>query len=617
MKLKSSILILALLVPMFAFALPKFAMAADPQFSCNPDPKIGHVGDDVSVAIKLDQVTDLNAWQFKIRWDQKVLKYKSIEWGWLVIEDVGDFNLDYVVDSTDLGIMGAAWGSFVGDPNWNSACDLMPDGVIDSTDLGTLGAHWGHFGTSASTRTTSLSVVGNELDVFEGYTDPLFVSSSATPVILATITWTAIAGGSTPLAILDHFLWKDSVTFMASSKDDGLFYTLEPFVTFSWTPTGPRIEETITFNATGCASADGDSITGYSWSIDGLANGTGLTTTGLVHTYSKVAHDVALTVSDSGGHSYTLHQDLMVNRDLAIFTIFPSIDDMMGTILFSYPVGKTIVAMYRSCNLGSISEMTDNSKGDFAGQKAAIYLIHSDGTEEQLHQRTGVQLRRYVYAVGPTPDDWQFNYDWAPIIGVYYWCLWDTSTFAPENGLYLRANITDPGGDTDLTNNQCADFGPFNLTAGYAHDIRLDGIWSYDAVSYYQAMPPYPGLTFKYFYGPYAPGAISDVTVGLTNVGQNDETDVEVYVTVGSNAPGAPELPCPHQFISLAAGEYNEVSFAWDTTLYYGEYNLYAHIVPVTGETVAKWNTWDNNVPGQDIAYWNGYDTWGVYSTFP
>jgi len=55
----------------------------------------------------------------------------------------GDINGDTVVDSTDLGILGSAWGSFRGDPNYVPEADINDDGVIDSSDLGIMGAHWG------------------------------------------------------------------------------------------------------------------------------------------------------------------------------------------------------------------------------------------------------------------------------------------------------------------------------------------------------------------------------------------------------------------------------------------------------------------------------------------
>lgn len=55
----------------------------------------------------------------------------------------GDINGDAVVDSTDLGILGAAWGAFTGDANYNPNADIDNNEVIDSTDLGIMGAHWG------------------------------------------------------------------------------------------------------------------------------------------------------------------------------------------------------------------------------------------------------------------------------------------------------------------------------------------------------------------------------------------------------------------------------------------------------------------------------------------
>jgi len=61
----------------------------------------------------------------------------------LASEIPGDINGDGVVDSTDLGILGVAWGATLGEPNYMLAADLNSDGVVDSTDLGILGLHWG------------------------------------------------------------------------------------------------------------------------------------------------------------------------------------------------------------------------------------------------------------------------------------------------------------------------------------------------------------------------------------------------------------------------------------------------------------------------------------------
>ncbi|MGC8912249.1 MAG: dockerin type I domain-containing protein, partial [Nitrososphaeria archaeon] len=54
-----------------------------------------------------------------------------------------DINNDGIVDSSDLGILGVAWGSITGDPNYMSDADLNRDSVIDSVDLGMIGTYWG------------------------------------------------------------------------------------------------------------------------------------------------------------------------------------------------------------------------------------------------------------------------------------------------------------------------------------------------------------------------------------------------------------------------------------------------------------------------------------------
>lgn len=54
-----------------------------------------------------------------------------------------DINKDGIVDSSDLGILGVAWGSISGEPNYISDADLNKDSVIDSIDLGIIGVCWG------------------------------------------------------------------------------------------------------------------------------------------------------------------------------------------------------------------------------------------------------------------------------------------------------------------------------------------------------------------------------------------------------------------------------------------------------------------------------------------
>jgi hypothetical protein len=43
--------------------------------------------------------------------------------------------------------MGAAWGSFIGETNYNPNADIDNDTSISPLDLGIMGAHWGEFET--------------------------------------------------------------------------------------------------------------------------------------------------------------------------------------------------------------------------------------------------------------------------------------------------------------------------------------------------------------------------------------------------------------------------------------------------------------------------------------
>jgi len=650
MKLKSIVLILALLVSSLALAMPKAKGQMPNQFFLDPTPKIGHVGTDVSIDVKVYPTGfEMNAYQFALVWNPAVLKYKSITWGWLeelpdytttklttlsttgnrldVFEGfddvtkaktglyfpIGDFNFDGSVDSTDLGMMGSAWNSFTGDPNFNPVCDLYPDGGIDSSDLGILGSHWNESPTPGLSN----------------------------PVVLATITWTVMAGGSTDLTFADYALWATGLVSQGCTALNGLFYTYEPYVDFKWTPqnsttfdyTGPRAGEPITYD--GSASHPvypGDSIASYSWNLNGTP-ATGVTATGSFPTYSKQGHDIALTVTTTLGYSYTLHKTLTIDRDISIFSIWPSMEDLEGSIEYSFVSGKYVFVYVRYANIGTITEYTDNSFGDFpTGTRCQLYLIHSDGTEERLGGSSSAKaVRRYWnYTAGHTSLD--RLYDWAPLVGTGLWVYWDTQGMAAENDLMFKANFTDTGtgndpfaGDTDLSNNVLW-FGPFNITAGYADDLRIEADYNYDN-GYYQPKAPW-GTNFNYGYGseylnpytgqmngftPIAPGDSTTVWVDISNVGTNDET-VTWHVEIGTTYIYT-------ETDTMLAGTYNTYSFTWNVpTSYAGTYQLDVYIEPVSGET-GRWATWDNNTPYNINTYGLhfpfAYDSWVIQVSFP
>jgi hypothetical protein len=56
---------------------------------------------------------------------------------------VGDINGDGVVDVSDLLRFALAWGSSVGDPNYDADCDLNHDNTVDVADLLLLAGNFG------------------------------------------------------------------------------------------------------------------------------------------------------------------------------------------------------------------------------------------------------------------------------------------------------------------------------------------------------------------------------------------------------------------------------------------------------------------------------------------
>jgi hypothetical protein len=62
--------------------------------------------------------------------------------GWVILTIPGDIDGSFNVDGSDLGLLGLAWYSKPGDPNWNPNADLNNDGLVDGGDLGILGFYW-------------------------------------------------------------------------------------------------------------------------------------------------------------------------------------------------------------------------------------------------------------------------------------------------------------------------------------------------------------------------------------------------------------------------------------------------------------------------------------------
>lgn len=56
---------------------------------------------------------------------------------------LGDANWNGVIDQTDISICGDAYGSWVGDPDWNPECDFNFDDLIDMRDITWIALNYG------------------------------------------------------------------------------------------------------------------------------------------------------------------------------------------------------------------------------------------------------------------------------------------------------------------------------------------------------------------------------------------------------------------------------------------------------------------------------------------
>lgn len=531
MKVKSLILMLALALASLV-VFPVQIRAASNNFYIAPSPVVGSPGAEVTLSVKLDSVTDLYAYEFILRWDNTLLKFKSITNIWM--KTVADTDFEYSVPTT-----------------------------------------------------------GQQVMVYEGFTDAS-QTASGTDVTLVNITLEVLAGGICDLNFTEHYLWTTNMVEISSTATNSSFLTHEPYVTFTWTPDYPEAGETVTFNATGCFDPDGAGISepdGYQWYIDGSSAGTGVTITHTFASYSKTAHNITLLVTDNGGQSYALTKWLKIDRDLSIFTIWPSKEDFMGSINKSIDAGKWVVVMVRLANIGTILEDPSTYPPDAAVQ---LWLTDENGNEiELLKSWTGA-------GIGPSPPYYPGE-SWSK------WYFWDTYGYDP--GTYkLKANMTVLPGETDASNNELW-FGPFNITEGFPHDVRIDGIWTYDNVDYVNG-----------YY--YTVGQIANITVCVSNVGT---ANVSESVIIHVYKDGV-ELPSWPQTITLEGGElYREITVPWFT--FPGDTNIDGVVDSLDlGAMGTAWGKFEGE-PGYRLAcdlYWDGVvdsadlgtmgTTWGKFA---
>lgn len=142
---------------------------------------------------------------------------------------------------------------------------------------------------------------------------------------LAIITFGVTQGGNSTLHVYDTTLKDSATTPIIHTVQDAYFYTTVPLAYFTYSPSGPRVGQPVTFNATLSCDPDGGTITSYYWDF---GDGTSTTETDPVteHVYTEVldrSYRVNVTVTDDDAETWTSVTDSLNVwiRDIAITDI--------------------------------------------------------------------------------------------------------------------------------------------------------------------------------------------------------------------------------------------------------------------------------------------------------
>jgi PKD repeat protein len=344
-KVITGLMFLLLSAAILTFELPiqrARANGSTPSFEVVPNIAFANISGGFQVSVVIFNVTDLLSFEYKLYWNSSIINctgYTKSDpatvLGWdsyyEVKDDLTEERHWYAVVGlyTSMGFAGnatfATYSFQVLKPG-NCTIDLMDHKLVDS--FANMIPHSGVDGLLADL-----------------YLTALFTYSPALPVANETVTFTAYANYNPNTTVSFHWDFGDNTTSSGQiathmytaagtynvtlnvTDSEGLWDTqsqlvtlgvpVSPFAVFTFKPTNPTANSTVTFNAT--ESNDPDrSIISYIWNFGDNTTGSGVIAT---HAYTaEGAYNVTLTVTDTTSLNDTTWQ--MVNVGISCYYSF-------------------------------------------------------------------------------------------------------------------------------------------------------------------------------------------------------------------------------------------------------------------------------------------------------
>jgi len=238
-----------------------------PETTISVDPAIGTADplETFTINITVADVTGLNSWEIKIKWDTSVLEFPPTVTEGPFLSSVGD--------------------------------TVMYENPMQP-------ASSYQVGVALTTNATA--------------------SGSGT---LVTFEFQVKNPGNCTIQLYDTFLYDINSTEITHTTQDGYFYTTKPVARFTWNPEQPIPGDIVTFDASASYSPANYSIVDYDWDFGDNSTGTGMIVNHTYAEYRFDPYIVNLTVTDDQGNAWSHTEELRIWRDIAMSDLWPTLDD--------------------------------------------------------------------------------------------------------------------------------------------------------------------------------------------------------------------------------------------------------------------------------------------------